>query len=355
MNKLSSLALLVTYQCNVECKHCGLNCSPNNKEWMSLDEMKKLAIDSSKLGASSIILTGGEPSLIKHDDLCDYFRFVKENTAISNIRIVTNGHWAKSYDKAFQILCEWKEAGLDELNVSCGEFHQEYIPLKNIGFVYKAGCDINFNTVLLAGEFTTSSCKGKLSLNDFENGLNCRAIKGADLNPFSSSKHAFMCNSALNFGRGQHHIRNEDIPKIKYENLPNLCVDAISTLSCHPDGNVTICCGVAAPSLPFLSIGNWREEDLSVISERANDDFISNIIRYFGLKSFMERIKKNVNLKMHPKSSYSGNCELCIELFSNKDVLDYIVSKDLELEDDIIARKIIINSTANSSKYVYKT
>jgi hypothetical protein len=322
---------------------------------MSLDEMKKLALDSSKLGASSIVLTGGEPTLIKHVDLCNYLRFVKGNTTIKNIRIVTNGHWAKSYDKAFKILSDWKVAGLDELNVSCGEFHQEYVPLKNIGFAYKAGCDINFKTVLVAGEFTTSSCKNKHSLKDFENSLNCRAIKSADLNPFTLYKHAFTCNSAVNYGRGQHYISREDIPQIKYEDLPNLCVDTISTLSCHPDGNVTICCGVASPGLPFLSIGNWREEDLSVIFERANDDLISNIIRYFGLKSFMERVAKNTNLKIHPKSSYSGNCELCIELFTNKDVLDYLQSKGLELEDDIIARKIIINSTINSSNYVYKT
>jgi MoaA/NifB/PqqE/SkfB family radical SAM enzyme len=49
MNNLSSIALLVTYQCNIECKHCGLSCSPKNKEWMSLDEMRSLAVQASDL------------------------------------------------------------------------------------------------------------------------------------------------------------------------------------------------------------------------------------------------------------------------------------------------------------------
>jgi molybdenum cofactor biosynthesis enzyme MoaA len=137
MNNLTSIGLLVTYQCNIECKHCGLSCSPQNDEWMSMDEMKNIAVQASGLGVTCIALTGGEPTLIKHEHLCNYFRFIKKETSISNIRIVTNGHWAKSYDKAYSILKEWKDAGLDELNVSCGEFHQEFVPIENIGHAYK--------------------------------------------------------------------------------------------------------------------------------------------------------------------------------------------------------------------------
>lgn len=355
MNELLSLGLLVTYQCNAECKHCGLNCSPRNLEWMSLEEMKKIAIDASNIGAQSLVLTGGEPTLIKHEDLCNYFRFVKESTKINNIRIVTNGHWAKNFNKAYQILSDWKEAGLDELNVSCGEYHQEYIPIENIGHAFKAGVSLNFKTVLLAGEFTTSSKEDKIKIRDFENILNVRAYKSNEVNPFSSTKHAFICNHVLNFGRGEHCIDKAFIPKTRYEDLKNLCADAVSTLSIHPDGNVTICCGVSSSSVPFLSIGNWKEEDLSIINERANDDFITNIIRYFGIKSFSERVEKETNFKFRKKPYYSSTCELCIDLFSNQDVLDYISSKGLEIEDEIIGRKIIINSTTNSTKYVYKT
>ena len=154
MNRLTTIALLVTYQCNIECKHCGLSCSPREKEWISIDEMKELAIQASGLGAECIVLTGGEPTLIGHEELCDYFKFIKKETSISNIRIVTNGHWAKSYERAHAILKEWKNAGLDELNVSYGEFHQEFIPIENIGHAYKAGCDLGFGTIFFAGEFT---------------------------------------------------------------------------------------------------------------------------------------------------------------------------------------------------------
>jgi MoaA/NifB/PqqE/SkfB family radical SAM enzyme len=356
MNNLSSIALLVTYQCNIECKHCGLSCSPRNKEWMTMDEMRNIAIQASDLGAKSIILTGGEPTLIKHEELCNYFRFIKKETSINNIRIVTNGHWAKSFDKAYAVLKEWKESGLDELNVSCGEFHQEYVPVENIGNAYKAGCDLEYITVLLAGEFTKSKRKGKLTPYEFEKVLDSRIVQHHEVSPFVTRKHAMTCNSAVCYGRGNQFILPEDIPPVKYENLPNTCKDTISTLSLHPDGNVTICCSVGVRGLSFLSIGNWRDERLKKISTRANDDFLSNLIRFYGLKALKEKL-----MATRPEAGlchrlyYTGVCELCFELFTNEKIRDYLNTDGLkELEDELVTRKIMHLSTIYSPNYVYQ-
>ena len=355
MKDLTTLALLVTYQCNVECKHCGLNCSPKNKVWMSMDEMRSLAIQASKIGAESIVLTGGEPTLIKNKELCNYFRFVKNETSISNIRIVTNGHWAKNYEKAYSILKGWKDAGLDELNVSCGEFHQEYIPIENIGYAYKAGCDLDFFTVLLAGEFTKNKRKGKLTPYDFEKMLGCRIKQHHESSLFVAKNHAMTYNNAVNYGRGKNFIRPEDIPLISYENLPNTCSGTISTLSIHPDGYVTICCGVNARNVNFLTIGNWREEKLQKIVDRTKDDLFTNLISFYGLKTLKEKLMTtNPELELSHKLHYTGSCELCFELFTNKKLLDYLNANGLELEEELIAKKIMHLSTIRSPKYVYQ-
>ena len=355
MKDLASLALLVTYQCNVECKHCGLNCSPGRKEWMSIDEMKNLAIQASDLGTECIVLTGGEPTLIKHEELCNYFRFVKKETSISNIRIVTNGLWAKSYEKAYSILKDWKDAGLDELNVSCGEFHQEYVPIENIGHAYKAGCDLDFITVLLAGEFTKSKRENKLTPYDFEKVLGCRIKQHLESSPFVTKNHAITCNNAVYYGRGKKFIKPEDIPLVKYENLPNTCNSTVSSLSLHPDGDVTICCGVGAKDVTFLSIGNWKEEKLEKIATRTKDDLFANLIGFYGLKTLKERlIATHPELGLTHKLFYTGLCELCFELFANEKVLNYLNANGLELEEELIAKKIMHLSTIYSPKYVYQ-
>ena len=355
MKDLVSLGLLVTYQCNIECKHCGLNCSPRNKEWMSIDEMKDIAIQASNMGIECIILTGGEPTLIKHEELCNYFMFIKKETSISNIRIVTNGHWAKSYEKAYSILKDWKDAGLDELNVSCGEFHQEYVPIENIGYAYKAGCDLDFLTVLLAGEFTKSKRKDKLTPYDFEDVLSCRILQHYEISPFVTKNHAMTCNNALRAGRGKNFIKQEDIPLIKYENIPNTCRNSLSSLSLHPDGFVTICCGVEAKDVVFLTIGNWKEENLQKITDRSKEDLFNNLISFYGLKTLKEKLMvTHPELGLTQKLFYTGQCELCFELFANKKVSDFLNTHYLELEDELIARKIMHLSTIHSSKYVYQ-
>jgi hypothetical protein len=322
---------------------------------MTMDEMKDIAVQASDLGVISIVLTGGEPTLIKHEELCNYFRFIKDKTSISNIRIVTNGHWAKSYEKAYSVLKEWKDAGLDELNVSCGEFHQEFVPIENIGHAYKAGCDLGFITVLLAGEFTKSKRENKLTPYDFEKILGCRIMQHHEVSPFITKKYAMTCNNAVSYGRGYKYIKLEDIPLTKYDNLPNTCKDTISTLSLHPDGNATICCGVGARDVPFLSIGNWREEKLQKISVRANDDLFANLIKFYGLRALKEKL-----MKTHPefglthKLNYTGLCELCFEIFSNEKALNYLNTSGLELEEELISQKIMYLSTIYSSKYVYQ-
>ena len=320
-----------------------------------MDEMKNLVVQASDLGTESIALTGGEPTLIKYEELCNYFRFVKQETSITNIRIVTNGHWAKSYDKAYSILKDWKDAGLDELNVSCGEFHQEFVPIENIGNAYKAGCDLDFVTVLLAGEFTKSKRENKLTPYDFEKVLGCRIMQHHDSSPFVTHKHTFTCNNAVYYGRGKKFIKLADVPVFKYENIPNTCNHAISSLSLHPDGLVTICCGVGLRDVNFLNIGKWREEMLQIIVDRSNDDLFANLIRFYGLKALKEKLMAtHPELGLTHKPFYTGLCEMCFELFTNEKVLNYLNTNFLDLEDELITRKIIHLSTIYSPKYVYQ-
>jgi len=54
----------ITHRCNYSCKHCYANC-PSNSE-MSFEKIKKLAKILKKQGFKKVLLTGGEPLLVKH-------------------------------------------------------------------------------------------------------------------------------------------------------------------------------------------------------------------------------------------------------------------------------------------------
>lgn len=71
-----------------------------------------------------IAWTGGECTLLG-DDLINGISYAKGKGILS--RIVSNGWWATSDEKALTLLKKLKEAGLDEVNISTGDNHQEFV------------------------------------------------------------------------------------------------------------------------------------------------------------------------------------------------------------------------------------
>lgn len=57
----------VTFKCNVNCIHCGSDCSSQEKEYqLTTAECYKIIYDLAELGCETIVLSGGEP-LMRHD------------------------------------------------------------------------------------------------------------------------------------------------------------------------------------------------------------------------------------------------------------------------------------------------
>src|SRR5471030_1115917 len=116
---IPTLSLQVTYQCNIECGHCGPYCGPHEKDWMTVAEIKDLIVQAGELGAMNVVFTGGEPTLLG-PRLPELLRFIRDETPIVSTRLVTNGKWAYTPQTAYEHLKTWRDAGLVELNVSCG-------------------------------------------------------------------------------------------------------------------------------------------------------------------------------------------------------------------------------------------
>jgi len=351
MMKINTLTLMVTFKCNIKCRHCGLTCSPDDKSCMTLDEMIELTRQADELGCLNVVLTGGEPTLMKQDNLLRYFRFVKEKTSIKLIRIVTNGLWAKSYERAYKLLKEWKEAGLDEINISCGEYHQEFVPIDNVVHAFNAGNDLKYLTVLLAGEFI----KGKQSTitpYDFEKKMGRKVIQSIELSPFVNRYVGFDCHPALNVGRGEEYIESESIPVKPYERIKSNCDHMISSLAFQPDGKVDACCGVMVRDHPILSLGNWRQETIIQILAKIHDDLILNWIRYLGVKDMKSWIRQK-DSSIVLKEEYNSICDICNELITNEKCLNLLYKYGIERKDEVVFQKVAKEATIFNMNYCY--
>lgn len=98
------------YACNCDCPHCSAaQLLTPSKQVLTTEEIKRLIDDFIELGAISIMLTGGEPTL--RSDLEEIIDYINPNRAISCL--LTNGR-----DLTFDQLFRYRKAGLGQMAIS---------------------------------------------------------------------------------------------------------------------------------------------------------------------------------------------------------------------------------------------
>jgi radical SAM protein with 4Fe4S-binding SPASM domain len=89
MYKLKTLNLEITKECNLNCKHCGIECGTNKdiKNELNANEINKLLDDVTHMGCKFLIIAGGEPFLSTN------IWEVLNKASLNNLRvsILTNG------------------------------------------------------------------------------------------------------------------------------------------------------------------------------------------------------------------------------------------------------------------------
>ena len=162
------IRLSITDVCNFKCGYCLPNGyqidKSDNRKFLHLNEIRRLAKALSELGVNKIRLTGGEPTVRK--DFFDIVKTIKENSGIRKTVITTNGY---HLDK---IAHKIKESDLDGINISIDSLNSETFNrvtshdrldeiLRGIKILQKLDFkNIKINAVLLKG------------INDSENDFN---------------------------------------------------------------------------------------------------------------------------------------------------------------------------------------
>ena len=127
----TTLTFVTTTRCSSACDNCCFQCSPRRKKRLTkevmLGYMEQVKRDFPTV--VSLVLTGGECTLIP--ELTEIIE-VASNKYGFTVRIVSNGHWAKTLDNARAKVREWRAAGLAEINFSTGDEHLEFVSMQTI-------------------------------------------------------------------------------------------------------------------------------------------------------------------------------------------------------------------------------
>src|SRR5690606_7727234 len=87
------LRLSVTEHCNFKCSYClpsGYQGELRAKDFLNVEEIRRLLNGFSDLGIQKLRLTGGEPTLRR--DLLSIIQVARDNRNLKKIALSTNGH-----------------------------------------------------------------------------------------------------------------------------------------------------------------------------------------------------------------------------------------------------------------------
>ena len=96
--KFPYIRMSITDVCNFKCGYCLPNGyqvdKSDNRKFLHLEEIKRLAKCFSELGVRKIRITGGEPTVRK--DFFEIIKVLKFETGIEKVAITTNGYCAET-------------------------------------------------------------------------------------------------------------------------------------------------------------------------------------------------------------------------------------------------------------------
>jgi len=280
---LFRLGLIVTYRCNAECRHCFFESSPRREETIPLELGIKAIDEAAKLGAEWISLTGGEPFL----EPALVSAFIKHASESGlKTEIVSNGYWANSIQEATRILEPLKDLGLDALNLSIDDFHQEHTPISSIKNAYWAAQGLGIKLIIM----TTTTKNNNVTAETLPELLGDKKIQVLGGKRVHDPHALLITTPVTPVGRGL------DIAEHDYTLFSEVkCSEVLRDLGLGPDGSVYPCCG---PLASKITLGNINEKPLNIILEEAEQ------------KPFYASIREGTTIS----GAFTAKCHACLSL-----------------------------------------
>lgn len=328
----TTLALITTFQCTAACKNCCFGCNPNIKARLSLKEIKNYIDQAVKFYEKSIrvlVFTGGEASLLQ-DDLLEAIRYGSSKGLIT--RVVSNGFWAKTYTEAYEYLSTLKEAGLQELNFSTGDEHQEWVSYENIVNGCMASMDLGLTTVVNVEIHDNSKFDANILVKD------TRLLDYFDV---------FKYKNTLKVERGIW-IPFRDNANISYNNIKSKndlttqrCLSLFTTLPINPYSQLMACCGLASEHIIPMRLGDLHKKNIKELYESQFYDLMKIWLFVDGPYKILSYIQKKRGIE----KKLSGHiCYVCASIFQDPDNIECIKRNYKEIMHTVMLKYMLLKS-----------
>ena len=260
-----------------------------------------------------VAITGGECFTLGEDL---YRLIIYIHNKQLRTRIVTNGSWAVTMKKSREIMERLITSGLDEINFSTGDSHQQYVPIDRVLNGIIAAQERKIITVvnvesheISTQKYAAKSLKQEPRLAEYKNSPYFKIIAGAWI-PFSQQ----TVNKDLNISP----------QKILPHHHVSRCKQLFKIMTLAPQEELMCCCGLTTRKHPYLNLGSIRNKDIKELWESQFGDFMKIWLYAEGPFKILEFAQK-MDPTIVIDTAYSMHtCALCMQILSNEKIINAI-------------------------------
>lgn len=314
--KPHGLGFRLSYKCLIGCRHCYQKSLPGSDVFMDKDRLLGVLAEGRDVGMQNVGFSGGEPFLCA-DTVFEGIATARKVGYEGAVGFVTNGFWGKTPQSAKTIIDKLADAGFSppngRLNLSVGEFHQEWISFSAVSNVVSAHWEKFQQPVYLLVTFSKGNDGVFRKLLDhFEK---CGIPEEAYVSQIYSS--------VAHVGRANEEIAADTNPPVPVTNYGK-CV-GINRFSIEPSGEVAPCCGFNRFN-KGLFMGSLYENTVGEIIDFTNRSIVFQYLKHKALHEVHEILSQKFDLE----SGYRHKCEACEALFGKEEHIAYLeeVAKD---------------------------
>jgi organic radical activating enzyme len=328
----SSLTILPTYRCSAACKDCCFGSNPFVQGEISLERILAYIDEAAQISTIKLVVfSGGEPFLLgeKLDLAIRRANFHRLLT-----RIVTNAFWATTELAAKERLRSLKSCGLTELNISTGDYHQEFVPLKNVINAILAALSLEIPTCVVIESRLGQRFVSDILLRDerlIDASGNSRKLFRVIESPWIANYDSEKIDQQKSVLLNRHTLH-----------LRRGCESIIQNVVVTPYEKLGACCGLPREQIPELNVGSLKEKTMAELSREACSDFLKIWLLIEGPEKILAwAASKDPSIDWENK--YAHQCDACRALYNDPKVRRVIAENYEEKVGDVLLRFTLIN------------
>ncbi len=268
--------------------------------------------------------TGGECFLLGSflDEL------IKEGTALGlRTKCVSNGYWAVNGRAAQKRVDALATAGLQELALSTGPFHAEFVPFERVAIAAETAARAGIAVIIVAetmddASFTPDDVREHPLIKD--------SIAAGRISVLANPWIENAC------GNGKSQPTHALADRSSLVGAAARCKSILETATVTPTLELVACCGFPIESIPELWLGSVATMSLRAVIEAAPDSLLMMWLHIDGPRKILEWVQQHEPDFVLPEG-YASVCQNCHYLHRDQ-TAQRVLRENIRGEADRVAK-----------------